>query len=144
MTIGFQPASDNLLVHLLPTTDEVVDDKVEWAEVIAVGPGRRTADGMLVSPDFAPGDRVALRPHRAVHLRIQGQSLAIVSASDALGVLLRDAARPRLNVAAAVNGPVTPEPPLRASPAALAEESLETDVAPDLLDQEAPTGEDLH
>ena len=32
----------------------------------------------------------------------------------------------------------------QATPALLAEESLETDVAPDLLDHETPTSEDLH
>jgi co-chaperonin GroES (HSP10) len=144
MTIGFQPAGNNVLVRLVPTDTEGLDNMVEWAEVIAVGPGPRTADGMPVAPDLAPGDRVALRPHTAVRLRLEGQALAIAGGSDVLGVLPGDAGRRRPQAEAVAAGPVPPAPSLRVSPAALAEESLETDVSPDLLDQESPTAEDLH
>jgi len=141
MTIGFQPTGDNVLVHLFPAEEAGPDNMVAWAEVIAVGPGRCIADGMLVPPDFAPGDRIALRPHAALHLHIDGQLLAIAGGSDVLGVLLRQARRSRPL-------PEPNEPGVTAMESqahvALREESLETDVAPDLLDQEAATAEDLH
>lgn len=143
MTTGFQPTNDNVLVHLLPTEDAGLDNTAEWAEVIAVGPGRCTADGMLLPPDLAQGDRIALRPHAAVHLRIDGQPLAIVGGSDVLGVLLPQARRPRPIPEPDEDGAASMEPPRQAR-AAVTEESLETDVAPDLLDQETATAEDLH
>ena len=143
MTIGFQPTNDNVLVHLRPDEEAGLENTVEWAEVIAVGPGRCTADGMLVPPDLAPGDRIALRPHVAVHLRIDGQPLAIVGGSDVLGVLLRQARCPRPVPEPGEPGAAPVAPPRQARTAPT-EESLETDVAPDLLDQETVTAEDLH
>lgn len=140
MTIGFQPAGDNVLVHILPAAGEAWDDSVEWAEVIAVGPGRRTGDGVLMVPDFAPGDRIALRPHRALHLRIGGEPLAVAGSADVLGLLLPESRPPR--PPAEAEGTAA-SPPGQQLPTTR-EESLETDVAPDLIDQQAPSGEDLH
>jgi chaperonin GroES len=143
MTIGFQPAADNVLVRLITTNNVGVDSTVEWAEVIAVGPGRRTADGTLVAPDFTPGDQVALRPRSAVHLTIHGEAWAIVSASDVLGIMLQNAEASASSKPEDVSSSrAIPEPPAQTSPSV--EESLETDVAPDLLDRDAPTAEDLH
>lgn len=139
MTIGFQPTGDNVLLHLVAAEDAGLNDTVEWAEVIAVGPGRYTADGMLMPPDLAPGDKVALRPHAAVHLRIDGQPLAIAGGADVLGVLLPQAPRPR-----AVPEPGEPGQPAEAERQSRGIPSLEVDVAPDLLNHETPTAEDLH
>ncbi len=140
MTTRFQPAGDNILVHLFPIGETGPDDAVEWAEVIAAGPGWRLADGTLVAPDVTPGDRIALRPHSALRLCVDGLSMAVVSQSDVLGVLLHPATEPRR----ASEAQPAPAAIRRASAAAPIEESLETDVAPDRLDQEAPTAQDLH
>jgi len=143
MTIGFQPAADNVLVRPITTNNVGVDSTVDWAEVIAVGPGRRTADGTLVAPDFTPGDQVALRPRSAVHLNVRGAAWAIVSASDVLGIMLQNAEASASSEPEDVSSSrATPEPAAQTS--ASVKESLETDVAPDLLDREAPTAEDLH
>ena len=144
MNIGFQPADDNVLVRLAAAGDAGADNTAELAEVVAVGPGRRLADGTLVAPDLAPGDRIALRPHRAVHLHVQAHAFAVVAASDVLGVLLPQGEALRETATAAISDAEVPAPIRYAGPAAVEEESLETDVAPDLLDQEAPTAEDLH
>jgi co-chaperonin GroES (HSP10) len=142
MTIGFQPAADNVLVRPITTNNVGVDSTVDWAEVIAVGPGRRTADGTLVAPDFTPGDQVALRPRSAVHLNIHGEAWAIVSASDVLGIMLQNAEASASKPEDVSSSRAIPEPPAQTSPSF--EQSLETDVAPDLLDRESPTAEDLH
>ena len=140
---GFQPFEDNLVVRLVAT--EGADEGVAWADVIAAGPGRRTSDGALIAPKAAPGDRVALRPCAAVALRLGGQSFAIVGGADVLGVLLPGAgARRGPPGEAAAAGPAPPQVALEDASRVEAEESLETDVAPDLLDREAPTAEDLH
>ena len=140
MTIGFQPAGDNVLVHIVLPAESEWDESVEWAEVIAVGPGRRTADGVLMVPDLAPGDRIALRPRRALHLRIDGEPLAVAASTDILGLLLPEKRRPRPTGETASGAP----PPSESQARAFRDESLETDMAPDLLDQQALTGDDLH
>src|SRR5689334_20403093 len=94
MTIGLQPSADNVLVRLITTNNVGVDSTVEWAEVIAFGPGRRTAVGTLVTPDLTPGDQVALRPRSAVHLNIHGEAWAIVSASAPLNTFSANQPQP--------------------------------------------------
>jgi chaperonin GroES len=141
ITVGFQPIGDNVLMY--PVGCAVPSDTAEWGDVVAVGSGRRTSDGMLIATDIAPGDRIALRPEKAVKLNVDGQSLVIVSISDVLGVRLRQAAtaEPQQTATELISA-AEPEP--RLISVSGAEESLETDVAPELLDREAPTSEDLH
>ena len=143
IAIGFQPVEDNALIRPVPTED--LPGAVAWGDVVAVGPGRRTSDGSLLAPSVAPGDRVALRPGRALPMHLAGQALAIVGGADVLGVLLHSAAEPA--VAAPEPGAAEAAPaasPIQTVPAIRAEESLETDVAPDELDRAVPTSEDLH
>lgn len=143
--IGFQPCDDNVLVRLAPAENSSPADTVRWGEVIAVGPGRRTHEGMIVSLNVAAGDCVALRPRSAVNLDLDGQSFAIVGGADVLGVLVPGAeAEPPQPAARVTVGPGTPEPVAWARSDVADEESLETDVAPDILDRETPTSEDLH
>lgn len=83
MSVPFQPTADNVLVRLIAAPT------VEWADVVAVGLGRATSDGTLVGPNLVAGDRIALRPHSAMCLRIGDQDFAVVAGSDVLGVLLQ-------------------------------------------------------
>lgn len=143
IAIGFQPVEDNVLLRPVPTED--LPGAVAWGDVVAVGPGRLTSDGTLLAPAVAPGDRVALRPGSAMPIHLAGQSLAIVGGADVLGVLLHGAveqavAAPEPGAAEAAPA----EPPIPPAAATRAEESLETDVAPDELDRATPTSEDLH
>jgi co-chaperonin GroES (HSP10) len=143
--IGFQPCDDKVLIRLAVTENRPPGDTVGWGEVVAVGPGRRTSDGMLISSNVAAGDRIALRLGSALDLSLNGQAFAIVNGCDVLGVLLQGAtADPFPTGEAAVSRPETPVPFVQAASEAPVEESLETDIAPDLLDREAPTSEDLH
>jgi len=144
MTVGFQPADDNVLVRLVTADDLIEDSAAEWADVLAVGPGRRTSDGVFVAPDLNPGDRIALRPNRAVHLRIQDEILAIVGGSDILGVLLSAGVTRRSKPGATAAEPAVQDLPPHARPSGGVDESLEGYTAPDALDQEASTAEDLH
>lgn len=145
IAVGFQPVDDNVLVRLVMSDSPASEDTVAWGDVVAIGPGRRTSDGALIAPDLTPGDRIAMRPRSAMLLNVRGQSLAIVGGSAVLGVLLPDAALEKPSEPARAVVDITArEAPDQVTAAALAEESLETDVAPDRLDREAPTAEDLH
>src|SRR5579859_3399827 len=143
IAVGFQPVEDNVLVRVVMSDHPASDDTGAWGDVVAIGPGRRTADGALIAPDLTPGDRIAMRPRSAMSLSVHGQSFAIVGGAAVLGVLLPGAVTEiPSKPARAVVDVTAPEAPGQVTVAA--EESLETDVAPDLLDREAPTAEDLH
>lgn len=141
--LGFQPAAGHVLVRLAAAERAGAPPAVEWADVVAVGPVRPASGSTLPGPTLAPGDRIAVRPGSAIHLRLRGQAFAVIDGSDVLGVL-----RPEKPGPLAPEPAAEAEPPNQAAPAAppggSPGESPETDVAPDLLDRETPTAEDLH
>jgi co-chaperonin GroES (HSP10) len=142
--IDFRPIDDNVVIRLVAPAVPSQRDAVAWGEVVAVGPGRGMSEGILIAPGFSPGDRVALRPGSAMRVTLAGESLAIVGRADVLGFVPRDAAALTHRTTEAIVAGPEAEPAVQELAASPAEESLETDVAPDLLDREAPTSEDLH
>jgi chaperonin GroES len=150
---AFSPLHDNVLVRPLMSEERtssgvVVPDTVRaalnWAEVLAVGPGRRDSANRISRPAVAKGDRVAVRPHSTTEIVLGGERLAVVSERDVLGVLA---------VPARASRPLPPpdeaaapevEPSAEEPVSAMREESLETDVAPDILDRSESTADDLH
>jgi hypothetical protein len=109
---------------------------------VAVGPGRRTPGGRLIPPAVAPGDEVAADQDHGTEITLAGEQLIVVSEQDVLGVFVApdhdDQPAPN---AADIAEPISEREHELSGTAR--EESLETDVAPDLLDRESPTGEDL-
>ncbi len=145
----FHPLCDNILVRvrrrLSDTTTgagvlipDTVRKPLVLGLVVAVGPGRRARSGTFISPAVGPGDEVALEPDQGTEVTVADEELLVVRKRDVLGVLTE----PPVPAANDTDQPI-PEQETRCSHAAR-EESLETDVAPDLLDREPPTGEDLH
>ncbi len=143
----FHPLRDNILVRrrLSDTTidagvliPDAVRKPLDLGNVVAVGPGRRAHDGSFIPPAVARGNEVALEPNQGTEVTLGGEELLVVRERDILGVLTE----PPVSPAKGIDEPI-PEQDSRWSRAAR-EASLETDVAPDLLDHEPPTGEDLH
>jgi chaperonin GroES len=148
---AFRPSHDNLLVRLLfakapggVMRPNATCAAVDWADVVAVGPGWRTSTGRLIPPVIAKGDCVALLPHSAARLILGGDQFAVVNERDVLGVLGRPAAEAQFSVRA--EPPAEPsaerdaaEPVLEAR-----DESLETNVAPSILSRTDETADDLH
>ncbi len=148
----FRPTRDNVVIRRRPSETatvggvvipETVGKPPNLGSVVAVGPGRRTAGGVLIPPSVAPGDEVALDRASGTEITLAGERLIVVSERDVLGVFVAPADDARPQPAAADIAEPIPERERELSGAAR-EESLETDVAPDLLDRESPTGEDLH
>ena len=148
----FHPLRDNVLIRcrfsetttaggvMIPDT---VRRKPNRGSVVAVGPGLRTQEGTRIPPSVAPGDEVALEDERGVEVTIAGEQLVVISERDVLGIF---SAAVHQDQPAPATGQVA-EPISereRGLSRAARDESLETDVAPDLLDREPPTGEDLH
>lgn len=148
----FHPLRDNILVRLhlagqITTGGVMIPDTVrkplDRGRVVAVGPGRRTPCGTLIPPSVAPGDEVALMHDNGIDVTLGGEQLVVVNKRDVLGVF----APPTREGQPVSRVDAFAEPafePARELAGAVREESLETDVAPDILDREAPTAEDLH
>ncbi len=62
-------------------------EKPAEGEVIAVGPGARNEQGVIVPPDVKPGDRVLFGKWSGTEVKIDGVDLLIMKESDILGVL---------------------------------------------------------
>ncbi len=122
---------------------ETVREPLDRGFVVAVGPGRRTPTGTFIPASVVPGDEVALTPASGVAVTFAGEQFVVVNERDVLGVFV-----PPVREASSVSGADEfAEPAVERAHALAAagqEESLETYVAPDLLDREAPTAEDLH
>jgi chaperonin GroES len=57
------------------------------AEVLAVGPGKRTDDGKLQAPDVKKGDTVLIGKYSGTEVKIDGQDLVVLREDDILAVI---------------------------------------------------------
>jgi len=69
----------------LPATAE--KEKPEQAEVIAVGPGRKTDEGKLIEPSVKVGDTVLFQKYGPTEVKLGEDELLVVSESDILAVI---------------------------------------------------------
>ena len=62
-------------------------EKPQEAEVIAVGHGKRLADGKLIALDVKVGDRILFGKYSGNDIKIDGEEYLIMREDDILGVL---------------------------------------------------------
>jgi chaperonin GroES len=93
MTARLQPLADRVVVK--PTANEVktksgiyipdtAKEKPQEGEIIAVGPGRLTDDGLRIVMDLKVGDRVIYAKYGGSEIKIDNQELVIMRESDIL------------------------------------------------------------
>jgi chaperonin GroES len=56
------------------------------AEVIAVGPGKRTDDGKLQEPSVKKGDHVLIGKYSGTEVKVDGSDLVVLREDDILAV----------------------------------------------------------
>jgi chaperonin GroES len=59
------------------------------AEVIAVGPGKRTDDGKLQAPDVKKGDVVLIGKYSGTEVKVDGQDLVVLREDDIMAVFAK-------------------------------------------------------
>jgi chaperonin GroES len=64
-----------------------VRDKPQRGTVLAVGPGRRTADGTHAAVQVKPGDVVAFLSHAGDEFKLDGKRVLLMREDDVLAVL---------------------------------------------------------
>ena len=91
----FRPLADQVLILradpvgetaggiLIP---ETYKDKPLEGEVIAVGPGKCTAEGRVIEPRVKKGDHVLFKEWADKQVQLDGEEYLIVRESDILGI----------------------------------------------------------
>lgn len=98
----FRPLHDRVVVRRLEEEErtkggiiipDTAKEKPQQGEVVAVGPGARSEDGKIITPDVKDGDRVLFGKWSGTEVKIDGEELLIMKESDILGVIEGGAAK---------------------------------------------------
>lgn len=96
MSYSINPLSDRVVIEaaeadevsvggiILPDTAQ---EKPQRGKVVAVGPGRTTDSGTLVSPSVNEGDEVLYGKYSGTEINIDGSDLLIVRENDIMAKL---------------------------------------------------------
>jgi chaperonin GroES len=64
-------------------------EKPDQGEVLAIGPGRRDADGRRITPDLNVGDRVLFGKYGGQTVKVDGNELLVLREEDIIAVVNR-------------------------------------------------------
>jgi len=93
MATTIQPLADRILVKPLAKEEitrggivlpDTVKEKPQEGEVIAVGPGKRTDKGDVITMDVKVGDVVLYAKYGGTEIKIEGEEHMILRESDVL------------------------------------------------------------
>jgi len=68
---------------------DTAQEKPMEGEIIAVGPGARSEDGVIHALDVKPGDRVLFGKWSGTEVKLDGEELIVMKESDIMGVLTK-------------------------------------------------------
>ncbi|MCC8402260.1 co-chaperone GroES [Paraburkholderia sp. MMS20-SJTN17] len=68
---------------------ESAAEKPDQGEILAVGPGRRDADGKRVEPDVRVGERVLFGKYAGQAVKVDGDELLVLREEDIVAVVNR-------------------------------------------------------
>lgn len=95
--MNIKPLGDNVIVKPI-TKDEVtksgivlpdtVDkERPEKGEVVAVGPGKMTAEGKRIEMSVREGDKILFKKYSPDEIKIEGQEVLVISEGDIIAIL---------------------------------------------------------
>ena len=94
--IHLRPLADRLIVKRLEEDEmkkggiiipDTAKEKPQQAEVIAVGPGRRSDDGDMIVMDVEPGQMILMGKYAGTEIEFESEKYLILKQDDVLGVL---------------------------------------------------------
>jgi chaperonin GroES len=92
----FKPLHDRVVVRRVEQEEktaggiiipDTAKEKPMEGEVVAVGPGARTEDGKLITPDVKAGDRILFGKWSGTEVKLDGEDLLIMKESDIMGII---------------------------------------------------------
>lgn len=93
---NFRPLHDRVMVRRVAAQDrtpgglilpDTAKEKPVEAEIVAVGPGHRGADGKVLPLDVKAGDRVIFAKWSGTEVILEGEDRLILKEADILGVI---------------------------------------------------------
>jgi chaperonin GroES len=91
-----RPLQDRVIVKRLEEEEktkggiiipDTAKEKPQEGKVIAVGKGKVTEEGKLISLDVKPGDRILFGKYSGTEIKIEGEEHLIMREEDILGVI---------------------------------------------------------
>jgi chaperonin GroES len=94
--MSIRPLGDHVLLRRLDTSKttpggilipETAKETSQEAKVVAVGTGKRNADGVRIPTDLKKGDRVLVRRYAGTEVEIDGKEYLVVHEDEILGTI---------------------------------------------------------
>jgi chaperonin GroES len=94
--MNIRPLGDRILVKRIQEEEktkggiiipDTAKEKPQEGRVVAVGKGKMTEDGKLLSPDVKAGDRILFGKYAGSEIKLEGEEHLILREDDILGVL---------------------------------------------------------
>jgi chaperonin GroES len=94
--MSIRPLQDRVLVKPLDAETKTVggiiipdtaQEKPQQGQVVAVGPGKRAENGKIIPMDVKKGDTVMYGKWSGTEVKVDGESLMIMSENDIMGVV---------------------------------------------------------
>ena len=94
--MNFRPLHDRVLLRRVEEEErsaggviipDTAKEKPMQGEVMAVGPGARSAKGEIIPLDIAIGDRVLIGKWSGTEVKLDGEELLILNESDILATI---------------------------------------------------------
>jgi chaperonin GroES len=91
-----QPLADRVVVQALEETEQMrgglyipdtAKEKPQQGEIIAVGPGKFSDDGVRIEPEVSVGDTVLYGKYSGTEVQVDGEDYLILRESDVLAVI---------------------------------------------------------
>ncbi|EDS88459.1 chaperonin, 10 kDa [Burkholderia pseudomallei S13] len=96
MRMSLRPLHDRVIVKRLDQETKTASgivipdsaaEKPDQGEIVAVGPGRRDADGKRVEPDVKVGERVLFGKYAGQSVKVDGNELLVLREEDIVAVV---------------------------------------------------------
>jgi chaperonin GroES len=95
MTEKVEPLSNRVIVRPIETEEvskggiilpDTAKEKPQEGEIIAVGPGRVTDEGVRIPMEVKVGDRIIFAKYAGTELKLNDEKLMIMSESDIMAI----------------------------------------------------------
>ena len=94
--MNIKPLADRVVIKLVEAEEKTqsgiiltasAQEKPQIAEVVAVGPGKKNDDGVIIPVALKVGDRVIAAKYAGTEVKLDGVEYTIISEKDVLAVI---------------------------------------------------------